>query len=177
MERLTGYSPDIAKGYIAIGRINGPWGLRGEVKVTLHTDFPERFQDLSIVYLGPEARPVRLLSSRLYKGQILLRLEGYADRTAAEELRGQWVQIPREEVVPLPEGEHYAFELIGLRVLTTDGRDLGEIVEILFTGANEVFVVRSSTGEVLIPYVRDVVVREDLEAGTLWVEPIPGLLE
>lgn len=177
MESLSGYSSDLAEGFVAIGRIGAPWGVRGDVKVTLHTDFPERFQELEVVYLGPDARPVKLMASRAHKDHILVRFEGYPDRSAVEQLRGLWVQIPQDAVVPLPEDEHYIFELAGIRVLTTDGRDLGRIVEVLITGANEVFVVEGDQGEVLIPYISDVVVREDFQAGTIWVEPIPGLLD
>lgn len=177
MESLSGYSSDLAEGFIAIGRISAPWGVRGDVKVTLHTDFPERFQEMEVVYLGPDARPVKLLDSRPHKGQMLIRLDGYPDRSAAEQLRGLWVQIPLDAVMPLPEDEHYVFELIGLQVQTTDGRDLGRIVEVLITGANEVFVVEGDQGQVLIPYISDVVIREDFEAGTIWVEPISGLLD
>ena len=177
MESLTGTSPELAEGYVAIGQIAAPWGIRGQVKVILHTDFPERFETMEVAYLGPDAHPVRVVASRPYKGHWLVAFEGYDDRTSAEALRGLWVQIRRKEVMPLEEGERYVFQLVGLRVRTTDGRDLGDIGEVLFTGANEVFVVRGDLGEVLIPYIADVVVAEDMEAGEILVEPIPGLLE
>lgn len=177
MESLTGKSTDVAEGYIAIGRVAGPWGVRGEVKVNLHTDFPERFKTTPIVYLGPEARPVRVLSSRRHKGQVLLRLEGYSTPESTEELRDLWVQVPHSELTVLPEDEHYVFEMIGLAVRTTDGRRLGAITEVLLTSANEVLVVRGESGEVLIPYLKSVVVAEDLAAGEIIVEPVPGLLD
>lgn len=177
MESFTGQSPEIAAGYIAIGHIAAVFGVKGEVKVTLATDFPERFQGLETVYLGPEARPVRLLGSRPHQGNVLLRLEGYDDRTAAEALQGQWIQVPYADILPLGEGEHYVFQLIGLRVRTTDGRDLGVIDEILSTPANEVFVVRGEAGEVLVPYINDVIAEERLDAGEIIVHPLPGLLD
>jgi 16S rRNA processing protein RimM len=108
---------------------------------------------------------------------VVVHLEGYPDRTAAEQLRGLWVQIPADQVMPLPEQEHYVFELVGLRVRTTDGRDLGQVAEVLITGANEVFVVEGSQGQVLIPYISEVVKREDFDDGVIWVEPVPGLLD
>lgn len=176
-ESLAGRSPEVAEGYIAIGQVAGPWGVRGEVKVNLHTDFPERFKTTTVVYLGPQAQPVRVLGSRLHGGQVLLRLEGYTTREAAEALRNLWVQVPRDQVVPLPEGEHYVFEMIGLRVRTADGRQLGVITEVLLTAANDVLVVEGDLGEVLIPYLSSVVVAEDMAAGEIVVQPPPGLLD
>ncbi|HSN73555.1 MAG TPA: ribosome maturation factor RimM, partial [Anaerolineae bacterium] len=127
--------------------------------------------------LGPEARPVRLLSSRPHQGSLLARLEGYPDRTASEALLGLWIQVPQADLLPLGEGEHYVFQLVGLRVRTTDGRDLGVIEEILSTPANEVFVVRGEAGEVLVPYINDVIAEERLDAGEIIVHPVPGLLD
>jgi 16S rRNA processing protein RimM len=176
-ESLAGRSPEIADGFVAIGQIGKCWGIRGEVKVTLHTDFPEQFLTLKTVYLGPEAQPARLLSCRLHKGYILMQLADYEDRTAAEALRGVWVQIPRDELVPLEEGEVFAFQLAGMRVLTTDGRLVGVVSEVLFTGANEVLVVTGEQGEVLVPYIEDVIVAEDFETGSIQIEPLPGLLD
>lgn len=177
MQSFTGRSPDIADGFIAIGHIAAVFGVKGEVKVTLATDFPERFQGLETVYLGPDARPVRMLSSRPHQDNLLVRLEGYDDRDAAQTLQGLWIQVPQADILPLGEGEHYVFQLVGLRVLTTDGRDLGVIEEILSTPANDVFVVRGEAGEVLIPYINDVIAEERLDAGEMIVHPLPGLLD
>ena len=177
MQSFTGRSPDIADGYIAIGHIAAVFGVKGEVKVTLATDFPERFQGLETVYLGPEARPVRMLSSRPHQDNLLVRLEGYNDRDTAQTLQGLWIQVPEADILPLGEGEHYVFQLVGLRVLTTDGRDLGVIEEILSTPANEVFVVRGEAGEVLIPYINDLIAEERMDAGEIIVHPVPGLLD
>jgi len=177
LESFTGRSPHIAEGYIAIGYIAALFGVKGEVKVTLATDFPARFQGLETVYLGPTATPIRLVSSRPHQDFLLVRLEGYDDRTASEALLGQWLQIPQSDLWPLGEGEHYVFQLIGLRVRTTDGRDLGVIEEILNTPANDVFVVQGPAGEVLVPYINDVIAEERLDAGEIIVHPVPGLLD
>jgi 16S rRNA processing protein RimM len=177
LQSFTGYSPDIAQGYIAIGHVAALFGVKGEVKVTLATDFPQRFQRLETVYLGPEARPIRLISSRPHQDSLLVLLDGYFDRTTSEALLGQWLQIPESDLLPLDEGEHYVFQLIGLRVRTTDGRDLGVIAEILSTPANEVFVVQGAAGEVLVPYINDIVAEERLDVGEIIVHPMPGLLD
>jgi ribosomal 30S subunit maturation factor RimM len=82
--------------YLVIGQVARPWGTRGEVKVEIMTDFPDRFSLLRKVYLGPKAVPFALEGFRLYKGAALLRLEGCHDRATVEKLRGQLVQIPIE---------------------------------------------------------------------------------
>jgi 16S rRNA processing protein RimM len=178
MQSFVGRPSEIPEGYIAIGQITSAFGVRGEVKVTLHTDFPERFLKHPVIYLGPDARPVRVVSARPHQDAMLVRLEGATDRTAAEALRGLWIQIPETDVSPLEEGEQYIFKLIGLRVRTTDGRALGVIAEILSTGANDVFVVQNEAGdEVLIPYISDVIASEQIELGEIVVHPVPGLLD
>ena len=163
--------------YLAIGRVVGAFGIRGEVKVEVHTDFPERFHQLKRVYLGEgdDLRPMAVLGARLHKGRFLLRLEGCSDRTAAEGLRGQWLYIPIEEAMPLAEDEFYVHEVLGLRVETPAGEFLGYIQEVLFTGSNEVFVVKDDEGELLIPVLEDVVLEIDRAGKRVLVTLPPGL--
>jgi 16S rRNA processing protein RimM len=162
--------------YLVVGRIVAPWGVRGEVKVTLETGFPERFKLLKRVYLGEEATSFVLEGSRLHKGNALLKLEGFDDRDAAEKLRGQLVQIPIEEAMPLGEDEYYVYQIVGLDVWTTEGEHLGRVSEVLFTGANDVYVVHGEKGEILIPAVEGVVLEVDLAGGRLTVELMEGLI-
>jgi 16S rRNA processing protein RimM len=114
---------------------------------------------------------------RLHKSVLLLKLEGCDDRSAAEGLRGMLVQVPLEDAVPLKEDEYYHFQAIGVRVETTDGEPLGEIVEVLETGANDVFVVQGPRGEVLVPVISDVVVDWDVAAKRMRVQLLPGTLQ
>ena len=162
--------------YLVVGRIVAPWGVRGEVKVALETDFPERFKRLKRVYLGERMTSFVLEGSRLHKGHALLKLGGYDDRDAAEKLRGQLVQIPIEEAMPLGEGEYYVYQIVGLEVWTTEGEHLGRVSEVLFTGANDVYVVHGEKGEILIPAIEDVVLKVDLAGGRLTVELMEGLI-
>jgi len=162
--------------YLAIGRIVRPWGILGEVKVEILTDWPERFALLEYVYLGEEAMPCRLERVRLHQGYALLKLAGYDDRSAAEALRGQVVQVPHEEAMPLDEGEYYVYQIEGLEVWTDEGESLGRVVEVLFTGSNEVYVVHGPRGEVLIPAIADVVLKVDLEDRRLIVHLMDGLI-
>jgi 16S rRNA processing protein RimM len=164
--------------FMAIGRIVQPHGVRGEVSVEVLTDFPERFDTIEIVYLGSasEAEARQVKTSRWHQNRVLLSFEGCEDRTTAEGLRGLLVQIPIEEAMPLPEGEYYAHDLIGLDVLTVEGEALGRVNDILFTGANEVYVVVGPRGQILLPAIADVVERIDLGAGQIVVRLIDGLV-
>ena len=162
--------------YLVIGRVAKPWGVRGEVKVEVMTDFPDRFSLLRKIYLGPEAVPFALEGFRLHQGAALLKLKGCHDRTTVEKLRGQWVQIPIEEAVSLEQDEYYEYQIVGLAVWTADGEYLGTVDEIISTGANDVYVVRGEGREALIPAIEDVVLKINLAQGQLVVELMEGLI-
>jgi len=115
-------------------------------------------------------------ATRWHKDRVLLTLQGCEDRTAAERLRGLLVQVPIEEAMPLSEDEYYAHELIGLDVVTVEGEDLGRISEVLFTNANDVYVVVGPRGQILLPAIADVIVRVDLDAGQMVVRLMEGLV-
>ncbi len=165
--------------FLPIGKITAAHGIRGEVKVELLTDYPERFRQGAHVYVGSEtdARPVEISAARPHHQAMLVKFASVPDRNAAELLAGELVLILTEERMPLAEGENYAHELLGLQVETTGGRALGEITDLLQTGANDVYVVAGPGGEVLIPALRDVVRSVDIDAGRMVVELPEGLLD
>jgi len=159
-----------------------PHGIRGELRVEIITDYPERLEQHTCFYLAspdsPEAvRCYPVEKMRQHRGALLLKLGGCDDRNSADELRGMLVQIPFEKAVPLEEGEYYHFQLIGVRVETESGKWLGEVVEVLETGANDVYVLRGPRGEVLVPAVEEVIRELDLELKRMVVRPLPGMLE
>jgi len=104
-----------------------------------------------------------------------LKLAGIEDRTAAETLRGALVRVPIEQAVRLPPGSYFWHEIVGLHVQDTRGRALGSVAEVLPTGSNDVYVVRSAEGDLLLPAIKDVVRAIDRERGVMTVELIPGL--
>jgi 16S rRNA processing protein RimM len=163
--------------FLAIGRIARPHGVQGEMAVEILTDFPERFDTIEVVYLGDalEATAWQVRATRWNKERILLTLQGCEDRTAAERLRGLLVQIPIEEAMTLPEDEYYAHELIGLDVVTVEGEDLGRVSDVLFTAANDIYVVVGPRGQILLPAIADVIDRVDLDAGQMVVRLLEGL--
>ena len=165
--------------YLTIGQVVGPFGVRGELKVHILTDFPERFRELKNVVVGPERVPHRVEKARLHKRQVILKLSGIETPEQAEALRGREIAVPIEEAWPLAEDEFYLYQLPGLQVVSTQGDRIGEVVDVLAlgsTGANDVLVVRSGEKDVLIPLVKAIVKRVDLKAGTIQIEPIEGLL-
>ena len=162
---------------MTIATVLRPHGVRGELKVRLETDFPERFSLLSRVYLGPEFLPFELQSFRNLPDYGLLKLEGLDDRTAADALRGMDVQIPIAEAIPLGAGEYYEYQVVGLEVYSADGERLGTVEEVLLTGSNPVYVIAGPDGEILIPGLPDVVLDVDLEGGRMVVSLPPGLLD
>ncbi|MGA7563634.1 MAG: ribosome maturation factor RimM [Desulfobaccales bacterium] len=165
---------------IGLGRISGAQGLRGAVKVrpdaAAATTDPEVFQALAEVVIGEQTYAV-LQADRL-KNQVLLVLAGVETRTQAEQLSGRQVLGDRRRFPPLPPGEYYWFQLLGLPVYDAgDGALLGRLKEILPTPGHDVYVVVQGQRELLLPAVADVVVEINLKEGFLKVAPPPGLLE
>jgi 16S rRNA processing protein RimM len=161
---------------IAVGRINGAWGLKGHLKVTPFTSNPERLQPGSVLIVRGERR--RVLERVDPYGYPMLILEGYRDRSAAESLRGELIEIEEEELGSLPEGEYYIHDLIGIEVVTSEGERVGEVSDVLSTGANDVYVIRrDGRRDALVPAISDVVVDVNLTERRITIEPMPGLLD
>ena len=162
---------------IVIGKIIAPLGTRGEVKMILLTEFPERFDAGSELTLRPpkgEPRPIKVQSERLHKEGLALKLEGIDTRDDAEALRGAEFIIDVDQLHELSSGKFYVFDLIGLRVVTDDGRECGEVTEVIESGANDVYV--TSTG-LCIPALKSVVAKIDIGEGVMVIRPVPGLID
>ncbi len=165
--------------YLAVGQLRRPHGVRGEIRMEVFTDFPERLAAGRTVFVGPRRMPLQIRSVRWHNGALLVAFEGYNDREQVGLLRNMLVTIPAEEAPPLPEGEFYYHQILGLRVVTDEGETLGRVTEIMETGANDVFVVRADDGrsEILLPDTDEVVLDIDLAAGVMKVHLLPGLRE
>ena len=171
-----------SRDWVVIGEIARPHGVQGAVKVTMHTDYPQRFDSLAKVYVGQEGAEPKQMSFTLvgrHKGQIICRLGGIGSREAAEELRGMLLLVPREEAVQLPTEHYYIFDLVGLAVYSEDGEYLGRLKEVLQPGANDVYVVepRGSDRDILLPAIGDVILDVDVNKGRMSVRLLPGLLD
>ncbi|HBY92524.1 MAG TPA: 16S rRNA processing protein RimM [Chloroflexi bacterium] len=171
---------DGAPRFLTVGTIVAPHGVRGEVRVQLATDDPGFLSDRDTIYLaeGDSQQLVSLERFRLRsETQALVKLRGVNDREAAQALRGSTLLIDRSWAPPLDPDEYYVDDILGLTAVTTDGEVLGQVREVIFTGSNEVYVVRGGQrGEILLPAIRDVVKAVDLEAGELRVRLLEGLI-
>jgi 16S rRNA processing protein RimM len=168
------------KEVITIGKILKAVGLRGEVKVLLLTDFPERFKLLrEVIVQTQEEEPQQVEIDHVRYGPpfIYLTFTGLSSVTQVEPLIGGLIQIPEEQRVSLPEGSYYQFELQGMDVYLEEGTLLGKVDQVLQTGSNDVFVVKSGEREYLIPALHTVVKKIDLFKREMIIHPMDGLLD
>jgi len=163
--------------FLVIGKILKAHGVRGEVRVLPHTDLPERFTWLKEVYVGEhDPKPVAVEGVRFHKDLVLLKLAGYDYRDQTDKLKGELVQVPMTEAIPLEEGEYFLFQLLGLNVYTDEGQYLGDVKDVIETGANNVFVIKGDGKEILLPDTKEVITEIDFDNGRLTVHLLPGLL-
>lgn len=127
------------------------------------------------MYLGGVRRTVE--QARPDQDQWILKLSGLTGRTAAESFRGELIEAADNDVLRDDDESYFVHEIIGLRVVTEDGRDLGTVVEVITTGANDVYVAAGEGGEVLVPAIGEVVQRIDVSAGVIAITPLPGMLD
>jgi 16S rRNA processing protein RimM len=162
--------------FLAVGNLRRPHGVHGEMLMEVLTDFPERLKARVTVYVGPECQPFQLRSVRQHRRDLLVAFEGINTPEEAGELRNRFVQVRADDRPPLPPGEYYQHQILGLRVTDENGVYLGQITEILETGANNVYVVRPPTGsEILLPATDEVILGVDLDNGEIRVHLLPGL--
>jgi 16S rRNA processing protein RimM len=153
-----------------VGRVLGPFGLKGELRVQVLTDNPERFQPKAKLWAGQQ--PVSIATVREAQGYVYLTLKGSPDRTSVDKFRHALLQVPEEALLPLPEGEYYRFQLLGMTVVDRAGTVLGTLDEIIETGANDVYRVHGADGvDVLLPATADVIVSVDVAGKQMVVDP------
>lgn len=162
---------------IAVGQVMGAFGPRGDVRVQPFSDQPDRFRTIKRVFIGDELVPARILGRGVHGQGITLRLDCVTTRDRARQLFGSLLYVPEAEAVALPPGEYFIHQLIGSTVVTNDGGPLGEVVEVLRTGANDVYVVRGPQGELLVPVIPDVVTSVDVATRTITVTLLPGMID
>lgn len=163
--------------YLAIARFTAPHGVHGDLRAEVLTDFPDRFEGTRQVYVGEEHRLMEVQRAVVERRRVLLKLGGVDTREAAQQLVGHYVYVPEAEAVHLPPGWYFWHQILGMRVQSTDGVELGSVAEVLQTGSNDVYVVRGQGKEILLPATQDVVRSIDVEQGLMTVELMEGLLE
>ncbi|MGH2739005.1 MAG: ribosome maturation factor RimM [Actinomycetota bacterium] len=162
---------------LAVGRITRAHGVRGEVAVQPLTEVTSRFEEGSVLLLGPDGeRHLTVRSSRPHRNRVLIAFEEIPDRTEAESLRGRLLLANAATSPALETGRYWTHQVVGLEVVTDQGQRLGRVTEVLHNPANDVWVVANGK-EILVPALRDVVEEVDLAAGRAVVRETPGLLE
>jgi 16S rRNA processing protein RimM len=168
------------KKHLTVGRIMSSWGVRGQVKVEPLTDNPKRFKTLHEVFIefGDITVFYRVESVIFLKQYFpVLKLEGINLRQEAETLKGHYLNIQRRYAVRLPKGRYFICDIIGLYVFDELDECLGTVTDVLQTGANDVYVVEAKNKkEILIPAIKQVVKKIDLENGIMVVRPLEGML-
>ena len=165
---MTRLSPSVPDGRIVIGRVGAAHGIHGDLRIIPLTDFPERFSALREVMVGDELLHIDQMKPQ--GKNILMRFREYGVREEAQRLTGRLLTVAREEAAPLDEGEYYVFDIVGLTVYDEEGSVLGTVENVLRTGSNDVYAVRSEDGrEILIPALRSVVREIDVPGGRMTV--------
>ena len=169
-------SPDGEPVYLVVGFLRRAHGLQGELIMDLHTDFPERFRAGRKLFIGEAHKPLTLSNARPHAKGMLVKFKGIETSEEAGQFRNQWVYARATDVPSLPEGKIYQHELFGFAVVDDNDNSLGELVEIIETGANDVYVVRDSNGhEILLPAIPSVVLELDPVHRVMRVHLLEGL--
>ena len=163
---------------LQIGVITTTHVVRGEVKVFPTTDDPMRFKKLKQVILdtGKEQIELEVAGARFFKNLVILKFKGIDNINDVEQYRQKSLYVTRENAVPLGKNEYFIADLIGLKVVSDEGEELGDLSDVLQTGANDVYVVsKENTPDLLIPAIRDCIRQVDIENGTMQVHLLAGL--
>ncbi|HMO53330.1 MAG TPA: ribosome maturation factor RimM [Tepidiformaceae bacterium] len=158
-----------------MGRVLRPHGLRGEVRVMAFSQTARNLQRGRPVFLDGVRRTVE--RARQDGEQWIVQLAGLSNRNAVETYRGELLEAADSEVLRDDDESYFVHELIGLKVVTVEGEELGVVTEVLQPGGNDVYVVVGDRGEVLIPAVGEVIDRIDVSAGLIAITPLPGMVD
>ena len=164
--------------YLVVGFLRRSHGVHGEMLMDIQTDFPERLQPDTQVFVGDSHQPLTIVGVRHHNQGLLVKLSGLETPEDAGRYRNQLVYVTSADRPPLPEGQYYHHELIGFDVVDEEGMPIGALSEIMQTGANDVYVVRRPDGrEVLLPVIPSVVLDLEADRRQIRVHLIPGLLD
>lgn len=163
---------------LQVGVITTTHGIRGEVKVFPTTDDVSRFKKLKNVLLdtGGEHLSLEVSGVKFFKNLVILKFKGIDNINDIEKYKGKSLFVTREDAVPLKENEYFIADLIGLKAVSDEGEDLGEIMDVLTTGANDIYVVHKKGGDdILVPAIKDCIKCVDLTEGMITIHLLSGL--
>ena len=175
-ESLPG-SPDSGEpGFLVVGKLLHPHGVRGEIVMAVYTDFPERIHAGVELLIGSQHITLKVRGRRWHQDAMLVSFRDLDTPEAVGVHRNQMVYVSAADRPELPDGELYHHQVVGLQVVSDQGEDLGRVTEILETGANDILVVRGQSGpELLLPFIDSVILKVDLQAGRIYAHLLPGL--
>ena len=158
--------------YLMIGEITKPQGVRGELKLRPCTCDPDRFEGLDLAYFkkGETYVPVNIKVNRIGADAVFMNIEGVNDRNEAERMRGEYLYIDRAHAVELDEDSTFLCDLYGLHGIDDSGRDFGKLIDVFQPGGNDVYIFKGPLGEVLVPALKSVVIKVDLEKGEMLMD-------
>lgn len=159
---------------IEVMKIVNTHGVRGEVKAIYYADSPEFFEKVSLLF-DEKGREYKISGIREHKGALLLNIEGVSDMTEAEKLKGRSLYARREDFPPLPEGEYYLTDLIGLKAVA-EGKEIGEAVDIIEKAQNLLVIKKPDGKEALVPLCDAFIKKAALDEGKIYINAIEGLL-
>lgn len=165
---------------LRVGVIANTHGIRGEVKVFPTTDEKERFKDLKKVILDTEKeqKVLEIQSVRFFKNLVILKFKGIDNINDIEMYKGKDLLVTREDAVPLEEGEYFIADLLDLDVYSDEDEKIGVLYDVMQTGANDVYVVKTEEGkEILLPAIDECILDIDLEESRMTVHIMEGLLD
>lgn len=165
---------------LKVGVITSTHGIRGEVKVFPTTDDPKRFLDLEEIILdtGKEKKTLSIQYVKFFKNMVILKFKEFDNINDVEIYRQKDLYVTREQAVPLEENEYFIADLIGLKAVSDEGEELGEIADVLQTAANDIYVIKKQgTSDLLVPAVKECVLSVDIAGGMVTLHLLPGLRE
>ncbi|MFP3155397.1 ribosome maturation factor RimM [Lachnospiraceae bacterium ZAX-1] len=163
---------------IQVGIITSTHGIKGEVKVFPTTDDATRFQQLKQVILdtGKEQQTLEITQVKFFKNKVILKFKGIDDINEVERYKGKSLYVTKEQALPCGEDEYFIGDLIGMAVVSDEGEALGDIVDVLLTGANDVYVVAGQDKkELLLPAIKECILNVDMKGRIMRVHLMRGL--
>lgn len=163
--------------YLEIGTIINTHGIKGELKIMPTTDDIKRFEllDNVLININQNLKEFNVSAVRYFKQFILLKLDGIDSIDDAEQIKNHTIQIPKEEALPLEENSYYISDIYDINVITDKGEELGQVVEILVTGSNDVYVVKNDNNEILIPATDQCIKEVNIKENKMIVHLLEGL--
>ena len=165
--------------YLEIGQIVNTFGIKGMVKIKPFTDNIKRFDKLKKVYIENKngRKEYEIEELKYHKEMVLIKFKGIENPEDANLLRESYLTVNRDDEEPIEEGTYYIVDMIGLEVETEEGEKIGSLVDIFNTGSNDIYVVKNELGkQILLPAIKDVIKKIDMEKRKMTVHLIPGLM-